>query len=317
MRAAGLDTAMVLVADGRRALYGSRYLPVDSEVLEQLLPLAAREGMELHAWIVALRCNLPSIVAEHADWYSVSRNGDSSRDQPPYIPSYQWLCPTRRDVRGFLCSIVDELAQYDGLMGIHLDYIRHPDVILPVGLRPKYGLVQDRELPEYDFCYCPVCRQAFSQQTGRDPLELDDPASDEEWVRFRWRSVRETVAATAATARARGKHITAAVFATPSLARQYVRQEWDQWDLDAVLPMIYHYYYDQPPSWVPEAVREGVAALPDRVSLHAGLFIPRLEPDELPRVIEGSLDSGADGVALFSYGAMTPAHFQAAGEVLG
>ena len=38
------------------------------------------------------------------------------------------------------------------LTGIRLDYIRQLDVILASGLQPSYGIVQDREYPEYDYC---------------------------------------------------------------------------------------------------------------------------------------------------------------------
>ncbi len=311
MRAAGLDSAMVLVADGERALYDSSVLPVAAPVLEQLLPLAQAEGVALHAWIVALQCNAARILAEHGDWYSVSRRGDSSRDRPPYIDSYRWLCPTRPEVRAYLCALVDELSRFEPLAGVHLDYIRHPDVILPPALQPRYGLVQDRELPEYDFCYCSACRAAFAAQTGRDPLTLDDPAAEADWVRFRCDGIRSLVAAAADRARSRGKKLSAAVFATPSLARRYVRQQWESWDVDAVLPMIYHQYYGQPPAWIPAAVREGTEALRPGVTLHAGLFVGRLAPQELTQAIERSLSAGATGVALFASGSMTAAHWPA------
>ena len=99
------------------------------------------------------------------------------------------------------------------------------------------------------------------------------------------------------------------MFATPALARQYVRQDWDRWPVDAVLPMMYHHYYGQPAAWVAQAVREGVAALPATVPLHAGLFVPRLEPAELATTATQALAAGAAGVALFSHAAMTPAHW--------
>jgi len=236
-RAAGLDSVVLLASNGTEALYESRHLPVKAALLEELLPLAAAEGLEVHAWIVSLRCTVSSVLQEHADWYSVNRNGDSSHDKPPYIPSYRWLCPTRLEVREYLCSLVDELAQYDGVTGVHLDYIRHPDVILPVRLRSRYGLVEDRESPEFDFCYCDECRRVFAERTGRDPLELEDPASDEEWRHFRWDALRDTVSAAADTAHSRDRVLTAAVFPTPALSRRYVRQQWERWDVDAVLPL--------------------------------------------------------------------------------
>jgi hypothetical protein len=47
-----------------------------------------------------------------------------------------------------------------------------PDVILPVSLWKNYGIEQKEELPEYDYCYCDVCRELFKAKTGQDPLEL-------------------------------------------------------------------------------------------------------------------------------------------------
>ena len=308
-RDAGLHAATVLVFNGREAIYGSGHLPVSAPQLEQMLPVAAAAGLELHAWIVALRCNAESLQQQHPEWYSVSRNGDSSLAKPPYIPSYQWLCPSRPEVREWLGDTVTELAAYDGLAGIHLDYIRHPDVILPAQLQPKYGLVQDREFAEYDFCYCDVCREEFRHQQGVDPVSIEDPAGHESWVRFRCDSVKDTVAVAAEAARSAGKTITAAVFATPTLSRKFVRQDWPQWDLDAVLPMIYHYYYNEPPGWVGEATGEGVAELAGVMPLYSGLFVSQLSPPELRQAAEGALSGGASGISLFSHRAMSHEHW--------
>ena len=238
LRTARIDAALACLSTGREALYQSGHLPVGAAVLEELLPLAAAEGVDLHAWIVTLRCNVPSVQDLHPEWYSVSRNRASSLSDPPYIPSYQWLCPTRPEVVDFVKATVSELTAFEELRGVHLDYIRHPDVILPDALQPKYDLTQDREYPEFDFCYCEVCRGAFLEQTGADPLELDDPTSDEAWRRFRYDGIRQVASAAAEIARSSGKVMSAAVFATPELARTYVRQDWPTWDLDAVFPMI-------------------------------------------------------------------------------
>ena len=62
---------------------------------------------------------------------------------------------------------------------------KYPDVILPRALWKKYDLVQDEELPAFDTCYCEVCRKAFRDEHGEDPLALPDPPASEAWRKFR------------------------------------------------------------------------------------------------------------------------------------
>jgi hypothetical protein len=54
------------------------------------------------------------------------------------------------------------------------------------------------------------------------------------------------------------KLITAAVFPTPAMARKICRQDWDKWPLDAVCPMIYNSFYNEPVSWIGDCVLEDV-----------------------------------------------------------
>ena len=100
LRAVGIEGALTLVHNGAHALYGSRQHEVSAPVLEQILPLAEAEGIAIHAWIVALRCNATKVLAEHPEWYSVSRSALSSLSDPPYIPT-----PSRRCcIRSAICS---------------------------------------------------------------------------------------------------------------------------------------------------------------------------------------------------------------------
>ena len=148
----------------------------------------------LHAWTWTMNRSGDKVVKEsHPEWFSVSREGKSSLTSPPYVGYYQWLCPTRPAVRAYLAGAMERVAATPGVDAVHLDYVRHPDVILPRNLWEQYKLVQDRELPPYDFCYCEACRERFGKETGRDPMALTDPAADVEWRRFRWRMVTETV----------------------------------------------------------------------------------------------------------------------------
>ena len=262
---------------------------------ERVIPLAREAGIEVHAWTWAL--NNGAMQKKHPEWYTVNRNGVSVVEKPPYVGYYKWLCPTRPAVRRFLAERVDRLAATEGLAGVHLDYIRYCDVILPVALQPKYGLVQDREMPQFDYCYCSACRAAFKEKEGIDPLELPDPTASEAWRRFRWDSVTDVVNLLARVVHRRKLAITAAVFPTPALARKLVRQDWPRWNLNAVFPMIYHRFYNQPIEWIRTATREGTAALPKERPLYSGVY--NLKPDELARAVGLASEGGAQGISVF------------------
>lgn len=292
IRASGISG--VLVGGGTTALHAEA---------------AASEGLAFHRWTwIANRTGDAWVKANHPEWFSVNRKGESSLTRPPYVGYYQWLCPSRPEVRAYLRQVVGDVAREPGVDGVHLDYIRHPDVILPRGLWAKYNLVQDHEMPEFDFCYCEHCRTAFRAQEGVDPLSLADPASHTAWREYRWNSVTELVRELSAAVRAEGKQVSAAVFPTPSLARQLVRQAWEQWPLDAVFPMLYHGFYGEEIPWIGESAREGVRALPASETLYAGLYLPDLDPPSLARAIDAARAGGAAGVAFFEMNGLTDAH---------
>lgn len=270
---------------------------------------ARAAGLEVERWLWTLNRSGDAWVKEHhPEWFSVSRSGKSSLDDPPYVDYYQWLCPTREPVREYLRGVVDEVSREPGIAGVHLDYVRHPDVILPIGLWAKYDLVQDGEYPEFDFCYCDVCREAFRKQSGTDPLDLPDPPADEAWRRFRWDSVTGLVRVLADAVRANGKRISAAVFPTPEIARRLVRQAWEEWPVDAVFPMIYQGFYQREVAWIEAATRAGVTALQGRIPLYSGLYLPQLSPPELAAAVRYARRGGAGGVSLFDAGSLSDEH---------
>jgi uncharacterized lipoprotein YddW (UPF0748 family) len=275
---------------------------------------AAAEGLELHAWIFTMMRG--DQVKPHPDWYAVNRRGVSTAEKPPYVDYYRFMCPSRTDVRQHLRAFVRELASVDGLDGVHFDYIRYPDVILPVALWPKYNLVQDREYPEFDYCYCQVCRDAFKKTAGVDPLALEDPASHRAWLQYRYDTITEVVALLAAEVRAAKKAVTAAVFPTPAIARALVRQDWTRWPLDAVLPMVYHAFYKEDVAWIERATREGVQGLAGRMPLYSGLYVPDLPPADLARAARFALAGGAAGISLFQGNTLTPEHWSALAPAL-
>jgi uncharacterized lipoprotein YddW (UPF0748 family) len=272
---------------------------------------AHANGLEYHRWIWTLnRSGDPWVKDNHPEWFTISRNGESSLTDPPYVGYYQWLCPTRPEVRAYVRDSMARAATVPGVDGIHLDYVRHSDVILPRGLWAKYDLVQDQEHPEFDFCYCEVCRSTFEADHGLDPMALPDPPSDERWRQFRWDAVTGLVNAVSTGVGEVGKPLSAAVFPTPSIARTLVRQAWDEWPVDTVFPMLYNSFYKEGLQWIGEGVREGLAALaarsgqpgPDR--LIAGLYLPTLPDGERLYAAEIAKEAGAHGVSFFEFGGL-------------
>ncbi|HEX9615218.1 MAG TPA: Tat pathway signal protein, partial [Bacteroidota bacterium] len=160
------------------------------------------------------------------------------------------------------------------------------------------------------YCYCEVCREEFRKLGGADPLTMSDPSVDEQWRQFRYdritRLVNETLIP---AARAKKKQVTAAVF--PNW--EAVRQQWSKWNLDAVMPMLYHGFYNKDIEWIGEQTRKGVKSLRNPVPLYSGVFVPQLTPESLEEALTISLDAGAEGVVLFSAQSMTPGHWQRLG----
>jgi hypothetical protein len=268
--------------------------------VEKHYRVAKEQGLEAHRWMWTMNRGEKSLLQSHPEWYSINRKGESCADKPPYVNYYRWLCPSREEVIQYLENDVRSILDKDYVDGIHLDYIRFCDVILPVNLWSKYKIEQTKELPEYDYCYCPVCQEQFKEWRGRDITTVEYPEEDLSWRLFRYHAVTNVVNRLSAVAKVHKKPITAAVFPTPEVARRIVRQDWVNWNLSGICPMIYHGFYKEGVAWIGDAVQEGVNALHGKFPLYAGLFLPDFKnQDEVRQGIINALQRGAAGVSLF------------------
>ena len=255
-------------------------------------------GLDLHCWMITTNCREPEVRAAHPDWYMVSRSGKSSLTDPPYVPYYRWLSPILPEVRDHITARARHLAEHPLVQGVHLDYVRYPDVILPVGLWEQYGLNQSEELPDFDFDYSDRVRQIARDELGFDPAGLSDPAHNQAWLHYRYNSVTKLVKQVTGAVHQCEKQITAAVVPTPSMARKICRQDWDKWPLDLFCPMIYHSFYNQPVEWINQCMLENIAATP--VPICAGLYMPAFNsPEEFYQGLHIVLARGGAGVSLF------------------
>ena len=262
--------------------------------------IAKAQKLEAHRWMWTLNRGEKSLLQSHPEWYSINRKGESCSDKPPYVDYYRWLCPSREEVAQYLEADVRQILSKDYIDGIHLDYVRFCDVILPVNLWDKYKIEQTKELPEYDYCYCDTCQKKYKEWKGTDVMSIQYPEESLSWRLYRYNAVTNIVNRLALVAKAYKKPITAAVFPTPEVARRNVRQDWVAWNLDGICPMIYHGFYKEDVAWIGNAVEEGIKALKKKFPLYAGLYLPDFKnTTEVQQGIEYALKNGADGISLF------------------
>ena len=303
----------------------------DPEVYSRVGKLAGSVNLEFHAWIPAMVQGREGLL--DYKYYGLNGLGESAWDKPAYVDYYKFLCPNYKEVHDFLADLYGAIADVPEVDGVHLDYIRFPDVILARGLWDKYKLVMDREYPQFDYCYCEKCVSDFKELSGIDILSVEDPSRVEEWKQFRYNLITDLVNEIAEMVHSKNKLITAAVFPGPnSIAKKIVRQEWDRWDLDAFYPMNYNDFYLEDTEWIGEVCKEAVQSIDNRVPVYSGLFIcpdPQnrysnidpethgLIPSELDEAIMESVNNGAKGICLFTPGRMTEEHWQVLEETIG
>lgn len=269
------------------------------DVIAQIVPLAQEKDIKIHAWMWTLNRPNDTIANKHPEWYAVNRLGDNSLEYRAYVDYYQWLSPFHPEAREHIKNNVRKLTKVKGLASVHLDYVRYPDVILGADLQPKYGLVQDHEMPEYDYDYHPIARQGYKEIFGVDPINFQHPELSTEWRQFRLNAVTTLVNDLVDIAHSSGHKMTAAVFPFPEMSRQMVRQAWNDWNLDAAYPMLYQNFYRQNINWIGFATEQGVRDVD--FPIYAGLYMPAFSnAEDFEEAIRLAKEKGARGISIFT-----------------
>ena len=269
------------------------------KVLKKIIPLANKKNIKVHGWMWTINRPGDTIANKNPDWYSVNRNGYNSLDYRAYVDYYQWLSPFHPEARNHIINNAKKLMEVEGLASVHLDYVRYPDVILGAALQPKYNIVQETEMPEYDFGYHPIAREKFKEIFNKDPLDFKNPELSTEWRQFRLNAITTLVNEIVDIAHSKNKKVTAAVFPFPEMSRQMVRQAWNDWNLDAAYPMLYQNFYLENINWIGFATKQGVNDV--NFPIYSGLYSPALKNGEqLEKAIKISKDNGAKGISIFT-----------------
>ena len=268
----------------------------------RVIPIAKAHGITVYAWLwtINLEHDRDSILAAHPEWFSVNRLGRSLADTTAYVDYYKFLCPALPEVREYLNGKIRAYCEVEGLDGIAIDYHRFVDVVLPTTLWPRYGIVQDREYPEWDFGYHPEMIRLFREKYGYDPREQEDPSQDVRWRQFRCDQISEVANLFARTVHSYGKVMAASPFPTPKMASRMVRQDWGKWDLDIVFPMVYHNFYTLDPSFAYDCTAENYHDKNPKTTLYCGLMYS----DDITACMDEAFRAGARGISIFTIESM-------------
>ena len=268
------------------------------------IPIAHMHGIEVYAWLwtMNLEHDRDIIVKESPDWFSVNRKGESLADTKAYVDYYKFMCPALPEVREHIKKKSVAFCEVEGLNGIAIDYHRFVDVILPTTLWPKYGIVQDKEYPEFDYGYHPSMIKLFMEEYGYDPRELEDPSIDDKWLQFRCDQITEVANEIAEVVHSYGKVMAASPFPTPAMSRKMVRQDWGKWNLDIVFPMVYHNFYTGDLSFISDCMIEDVRDKNPMTTLYCGMTASN--SPLMFACMDSALNNGAEGISIFTVGGL-------------
>lgn len=289
--------------------------------------IAKEFGMEFHAWCPIMLQN-PNQEGLDSTMYTVNRDGESAYDKPAYVDYYKTLDPRNPKVAEFLIGKINQIAEIPEVDYVQLDYIRYADVILARGLWDKYGLVMEKEYSHADYCYCDSCVAQFKAETGIDIRATEQPDTVQAWAKWRCDNITALVNKICDAVHTKGKKVSADVFPGPdSYAKWMVRQQWNEWNVDALFPMNYNDFYMEPATWVGKVTEEEVKSVAIKgTPVFSGLFICHdwknkdkvidpensgLLPSEIGEAMTSSMKAGAKGVCLFTGMSMTQDHWDA------
>ena len=309
-----LNALLVQVRGRGDSFYRSRLVPRAESLSEsEFDPLALlveeghRAGLEVHAWVNMYLTWHPTerrpkstrhIFLRHPEWFMRSIDGiDMGRVKLHAVDlvkrgvAGRYLSPGNPEVRTHLLKVIDEIVEKYDIDGIHMDYVRYPNI-------------------HYD--YHPSVMAEFIRRFGLDPTESKDnkrepggesDATDVREVWEKWRieqvsmlvgQVHELIARLKPAVR-----LSAAV--KPDIKSAYTQygQDWIGWSnrglVDFVVPMFYVGSTAEIELQMTEArkrVKNG--------SLYAGIGLFNQEADDTVAQIDIARRAGFQGVVLYS-----------------
>ena len=315
---AGVTDLLVQVRGRGDAYYDSRFVMPAPQLtrawehhgrfdpLEMVIAQAHEHGIRVHAWLnvylVWGKGTPPDghVVSTNPEWVAVNRSNIpmsevSFRRLLRAQTEGVYLEPGNRRVMKDFLRIVDELLSGYSLDGIHLDYVRYP---------------------EMDVGYSSAMRAGFRRRTGVDPLEFqaNEAALIEEhgeagfmalqrkWRKFKADQVTAMVFNLRKLIRQRQSDVllSAAVKPDPESALDRNGQDWVRWVNEGLVDFVAPMMYSTSRTTVRRQAELLVRLVPQE-RVWAGIAVYNQSLDSAADKIRTVRRAGIQGVSIFSY----------------
>jgi uncharacterized lipoprotein YddW (UPF0748 family) len=300
---------LVQVVGRGDAYYDSHLLPraealtsrSDRDPFAHLVSRAHEEGLEVHAWMNCLLVwsgrkpprDARHVIRAHPEWVATLHDGRRmSRLGPKTLQRLRvegaYLAAAHPGVKAWVASIAAEIASRYAVDGIHLDYIRQPDV--EVG-------------------YDPTTRARFAIESGVDPARMDVvPPSRRAAVRAQWRAFQQrqvtgvVEAVRDSVSRVRGGvRLSAAVVSDTTRSEGLTAQPWRTWVRTGLLDRVYPMCYAPSVQTVMNQLVVFGGELGPTQRVVPGLAVYNTSPATCAIKIKGARALGYPLLALYSY----------------
>ena len=301
-KTANMNALIIQVRKAGDAYYNSKLEPRASNIsgswdydpLAYVIDRAHSAGLEVHAWVNALRMLSPAasavdprhVCSLHPEWIMSDSTGGINS------PTGVYLDPGVPDVQEYTLKVITDLAANYDLDGVHLDYLRYPN--------REWG-------------YNSVSVGRFNTRYGRSGAPVPDDPLWSQWRRDQLTALVGKIYQRVSSVRPGAKVTLAAVawgdcpsdFESGSSYRAAF-QDWAGWlrdgILDAAIPMNYR---DETDATAAEQYRgwlEGMRRWRSDRHVYAGQMVTG-DVDSAVAQLRASRDSGAPGTVCFSFNA--------------
>ncbi len=287
--------------------------------LSELLDRAHAADLRVHAWVnvlsLARNREAPVLRALGRDAVLVDRHGRSLLDYPkldvppPDRRYYRmgtpalYLDPAAPGLRDWVAGTYAELlARYPRLDGLHLDYIRYPDV-LPIAPGSRFGV-------GLDFGYGERTRERFRSETGLRAPYGESLANANRWDAWRRDAVTELVREIRrqATAVQPEVRMSAAVWTYADRVYLALGQDWRRWLEEGLIELAVPMAYTLDDRLLRyQAEHFANLALGSRIWLGLGSWLFAKDPERARAQIRIAREAGTAGEALFSWDSIVSA----------